>query len=186
MRTFLAWASLLLLGSSCGYTLQTSHSPLTEKEGIAKIYIRPIVNNTYKVGVENTVFNALLKNIIRHRRVTVVGKASEADAVLEGSVTVAQYTGFAYSGATGRTLSSQYNAILGCAFNLRRTHPEPGQKGLLWTGGFSRSKPFVSAVQVGVRGETTALLNESEFDRVLADLASGMVAEVHESMLAMF
>src|SRR3954469_13362385 len=84
---------LLFLGSSCGYTLQTSHSPLREKEGVEKIYIRPLLNNTFKVGVENAVFNALLKNIVAHRRVVIVGRPEEADAILEGTVNIAQYSG---------------------------------------------------------------------------------------------
>src|SRR4051794_11766892 len=84
---------ILLFSSSCGYTLQNSHSPLSDQEGIQKIYLRPLLNNTYKVGVENAVFNALLKNIVSHRRVSIVGRPEEADAILDGSVTVAQYTG---------------------------------------------------------------------------------------------
>jgi hypothetical protein len=179
---------LLLVFSSCGYTLQNSRSPLGEKEGIRKIYIHPLVNNTYKVGVENAVFNALLKNLVAHRRVSIVGRPEEADGILEGTVTSAQYTGYAATaiGQPQRTVTSQYNATLACVFSLSRRNPLPNQKPVLWTGGFQRSKPFASAVQVGVRGETTAPLNESEFDRVLAELATGMVAEVHESMLAMF
>jgi len=178
--------ALLLSGSGCGYTLQNSHSPLSEKEGVQKIYIKPIVNNTYKVGVENAVFNALLKNIVAHRRVSVVGRADEADAVLEGTVTVAQYSFIAGTVVAGRGVSSQYNATLACNFRLLRQNPGPKQRAVLWSGGFSRSEPFASSVQAGTRGETTAPLNESEFDRALEDLALGMVAEVHESMLAMF
>src|ERR1051325_123355 len=92
---------ILILGSSCGYTLQTSQSPLSEKEGIRKIYIKPLVNNTYKVGVENMVFNALLKNIVSHRRVSVVGRPEEADAILEGTVGVARYSFLAGNTAPG-------------------------------------------------------------------------------------
>ena len=188
-------AALALAGGigGCGYTLQNSRSPLSDKEGIKRIYIRPFVNNTYKVGVENLVFNALLKNLVAHRRIAIVGKPDEADAVLEGTVTVAQYIYLAGTQVTipgpngfSRTVTSQYNATLGCTFSLTRRNPAPGQKVVLWNGGFSRSRPFASAVQAGVRGETTAPLNESEFDRALFDIANFMVSEVHESMLAMF
>jgi hypothetical protein len=177
---------ILLTTTGCGYTLQNSHSPLSEKEGIQKVYLRPLLNNTFKVGVENAVFNALLKTIVAHRRVSVVSRPEEADAILEGTVNVAQYSGMAATAILGRTVTSQYNAILNCSFKLNRRNPGPRQKQLLWSGAFQRTKPFASAVQAGVRGETTAPLNESEFDRVLSDLATGMVGEVHESMLAMF
>jgi hypothetical protein len=156
------------------------------QEGIRKIYIRPLVNNSYKVGVENIVFNALLKTLVEHRRVTIVNKPEEADAVLEGTVQTAQYIGFAPTVLQNRQVTSQYSASLNCNFKLTRQNPGPKQKVVLWTGGFSRAKNFASAVQADVRGQTTALINESEFDRTLNDLATGMVAEVHESMLAMF
>lgn len=177
---------LLLLCSSCGYILQNSKSPLSETEGIRKIYIKPIVNNTYKVGVENAVFNDLLQNIVAHRRVSIVGRADEADGILEGTVTIAQYNILAATVVAGRGVSSQYTATLACSFVLLRPSPGPKQRKIIWSGGFQRSEPFASSVQAGTRGETTAPLNESEFDRVLQDLATGMVAEVHESMLAMF
>jgi hypothetical protein len=56
----------------------------------------------------------------------------------------------------------------------------------LWSGGFSKSKPFPANNQLGVFGTTSALINESEFDRVLRDLAEGIAADMHESMLAGF
>ena len=40
--------------------------------------------------------------------------------------------------------------------------------------------------QLGVIGNTSALINDSEFERSLADLAASMMGDLHESMLAMF
>jgi hypothetical protein len=180
-------ALLITVASGCGYTFQNSRSPLSEREGIQKVYVRPFLNNSYKVGVENLVFNALQRELVQHRRIEIVSNPDAADAILTGSVNMAQYDGIAYTGAIAdRNISSQYSATLACAFQLERKTPIPGRKTILWTGGFSRVRPFGSAAQAGVRGQTTATINESEFERTLSDLAHAMMPEVHESMLAMF
>ena len=189
MRRLLIFG-LSWVASGCGYTLQSSHSPLLEQEGIHRIFISPMVNNTYKTGVENVVYNALLRTVTAHARVSLVSSPEQADAVLNGAVTLAETSMAATSpftvGGQDRYYSSQYNAHLACTFNLLRRNPSPRQKGTVWKGAFDRVKPFVSAVHTGTRGETTALINDSEFDHSLLDLADSMVGDVHESMLAMF
>lgn len=206
---FRSIAKRLLLGSliatlglsGCGYSFQTSKSPLSEKEGIQKIYVMSLVNNTYKAGVENAIYNALVRTISVHRRVKLVNRESEADAILKGNVTEADYSMSAPTSAQNLTpaksldqydkranvlVATEYTAALVCSFSLVRTHPSPGQRDVLWSSAFSRTKPFASANQLGTVGDTSALINESEFDRALSDLADSMMADVHESMLAMF
>ncbi|MEK6579060.1 MAG: hypothetical protein AABZ55_07515, partial [Bdellovibrionota bacterium] len=80
----------------------------------------------------------------------------------------------------------EYQAALTCQFDLQRTVIAPGKKPVIWTGGFSRSKPYPGSNQLGPPGTTSALINESEFERALSDLAENMMEDVHESMLAMF
>lgn len=181
-------SSAALFSTGCGYHLQTSENPLSTKEGVRKIYIAPLINNTYKTGVENTVYNALLRTMTAHRRVLVVSDPEAADAVLAGTVTVATVFSVAASGSfpRGVPISSQYNATLACAFNLIRRNPRPGQRGLIWTWDNTRSKPFASAAQTNARNETTALINDSEFDEALSEVAIAMMEDVHESMLALF
>src|SRR5579885_3492945 len=87
----LSAASILCLVSGCGYTLQNSHSELADKEGVRKIYVMPLVNNTYKPGVENTIYNALVQTLSVHRRVRLVNREDQADAVLKGNVTEADF-----------------------------------------------------------------------------------------------
>jgi hypothetical protein len=176
----------LLALSSCGYTLQTSRSQLVDKEGIRRIYVSPLVNNTYKVGVENIVYNELLRKLAQHRMVQLVQSQADADAVVDGIVYNASYVESGRTNFGSRTIASQYRAILGVNFVLRRAKHEPGKKMQIWSGSVAREGRFASAFQAGVRGETTALINESEFERTLGDLARGMMSEVHESMLAMF
>jgi hypothetical protein len=197
----LGLSCILLIGMvGCGYGFQGSQSELLTKEGILTIYIAPIVNDSYKVGVENLVYNNIIRTIVSHRRVKVATSPNEADAILSGNVTGATYWGTA--GALVSSLkpqdvavtlptkdyivSTEYTAVLYCTFALNRRAPRPGQKPLIWTSSFTRSKPFPAANQVDVPGTTSALINESEFDRALFDLARSMMDDVHEAMLAMF
>src|SRR4051812_2105420 len=79
-------ALLTLTLSGCGYTLQTSRSPLVDREKISTVYVAPVVNGTLRVGVENMVYNALIKNMSAHKALHLVSKEEEADAVLRSSI----------------------------------------------------------------------------------------------------
>lgn len=196
-------ATLLQLGSGagCGYSLQNSKNPLLEKEGILSVYVAPVRNDTFKPGVENVVYNQLIRVISSHRRVVLKSRAEEADAVLSGRVisAVASPTGSTTAdkifpsdrlpqlkGSSDISVATEYSANLNCQFTLNRVQARPGKSPTLWSAGFSRSKTFPSANGLDVFGTTTALTNESEFDRALSDLAEGMMGDLHESMLAMF
>lgn len=212
-----AAAGISLLGgvalthSSCGYSLQRSNSPHLARRGIRKVYVAPVVNNTYKAGVENLVYNALLKAIASGGGVRLVSDKDEADAILTGTVTTAQYALASSTsakdlnpkntGPSDRQVATLYQASLGCAFALERTRlPKPPKKlpaGVtpesaadfakhIWSSSFGRSKNFSANTQLGVLGTTAALINDSEFDRALHDLAESMMGDVHESMTALF
>jgi hypothetical protein len=83
-------------------------------------------------------------------------------------------------------VATEFQALLNCSFKLVLTHPAPDKKSDLWSSTFSRAKTFPANNQLGNFGTTSSLINESEFDRALADMARNMMADVHESMLAMF
>ena len=205
----------------CGYTFQNSKNPLLAKEGIRKVYVSPIINNTFKVGIENTVFNELIRTLNSQKRITIVREKSEADAILTGTIIVASYvtTGSASVGSlspagVGASLptatypiATQYTSTLTCSFALTGVNAppptfapskkkassstkkvEPGKRNrpYQWASIFSRTKPFPGSNQLDVPGTTSPLINDSEFERALSDIAHSMMTDVHESMLAMF
>jgi hypothetical protein len=192
--------SVAIALSGCGYALQNSHSPLADKEGVHRIYVKPLVNNSYKAGVENLVYNTLLRTISAGRRVELVSSPEEADAVLVGTIDTAMSSVVAT--ATGNTLNafpsaagneylnnnvaSIYSATLSCTFTLNRSQTLPGKRQRIWNSAFSRVEFFPASNQLGSYGTTSPLINDSEFDRALGDLARSMMGDVHESMLAMF
>jgi hypothetical protein len=188
--------------TACGYTFQNAKNPLLEKEGIHKVYIEPITNESYKAGIENTVYNSLVRAIFSHHKVTLVSNRADADAILSGSVLTANYgmnIQAAVAGLNPKDLAERlklpsrefavaqdYMATLGCSFSLVRAVPHRKKRTGLWASSFSRTKPFPGANQIDVPGTTSALINESEFERTLSELAKSMMDDVHESMLAMF
>jgi hypothetical protein len=67
-----------------------------------------------------------------------------------------------------------------------RRNPPPGKRSIIWTGTFTRSKPFQTTFLNDFAGTTVALINDSEFDRILSELAVRVSEDMHESMLGMF
>lgn len=190
---------VMVLATGCGYGFYKSRSPWLESEGIHSIYLRPIRNGTYKPGVENTVYNALLHVLLTHQKIRIVSHEEEADAILSGTVDSASYGVSLTKGAKdlekgdrlkesfqGVNVATVYTASLGCSFSLVRRNPVPGKSPNLWSGGFGRSKPFPATNQLDVVGTTSALINETEFDRALGDLAKLILADMHEDMLSQF
>ncbi len=188
---------LLLFGaSSCGYTLQNTKTNSLREEGVTRIYVAPVKNLSYKQGVENLFFNELTQILLAGKRVTLVDRPDFADAVLEATVTGANYTTTASTAAEsifpatiaaieGFTVATEYQANVSCGFNLVRRKNGVATESI-WNSSFSRSRRFAGNNQKIEYGTTSALINESEFDRALREVAHGMMQDVHEAMVARF
>lgn len=192
-----SWA-LLFLFSGCGYTLQNSSSPLLEKEGIRRVYVSPFRNDSFNLGIENVLYNAIVRKLASRGRVEVVSQREAADAVLQGVIGSADMSvlhdiqASQLQGGKGLGIpdyvrvASTYQAGLVCSFTLVRRNPPPRGQAVLWSGNFAKHQPFPASTAAGVYGTTSTLINDSELDRVLGDLANRMASDVHDSMLAMF
>ncbi len=201
MRGFLLISSLaaLLFQSACGYSLYNSKNPnarVLDEQGIRKIYVKPLVNNTYKPGVENVVYNELVKSLNSFRRIQLVTDEKEADAVLSGTVGSADYAPAASApfsnlyplgrGSTNREAAIRYTANLNCGFTLAKRNPGGGMGTQIWSGSLSRVRDFPGNNQIGMYGATSPLINDSEFDRALKEMAQSMMGDLNEYMLNRF
>jgi hypothetical protein len=184
-------AVLLLAFAGCGYSFQRGgDAGELARRGVRRIYIAPLENRSYKAGADHVVYNELLRALASFGRARLVQSPAEADAILRGTVVDARYVSSAATyarnvfprglGSGDVPVASEYTARLTCAFRLER------QQKTLWSASFDRSRPFVANNQLGAFGTTSALINESEFDRALREMAESMMADVNESMLAMF
>ena len=200
LTPLLAFFCVGLLGPGCsGYQFQNSTNQLEEKYHVTRVYVAPIKNSTYKPGVENLLYNEMLREIAAHRKLTLVFKQEEADAVLSGTVSNAQST--RSSSTTADQLfpqtskypwipqvsksiqaATEYVASLSCSFELTRNRDTKK----IWSASLNRSKAFPANNQIGTFGTTSSIINETEFDRALGEMARSMMADVHESMVSTF
>lgn len=193
--------TVLVLLQGCGYGFQSSKSSSLRKEGVETVYVAPFTNNTYKPGVENLVYNSLVRGLSGYGRVKIVQSRALADAVLEGAVSTASFGSIASSYVSsmkpdgvggnlptaGFSVAGAYQANLACSFSLNRTRiRKKGQSAQVWAASFSRTLSFAGANQLDVPGTTSSLINDSEFDRALTDMAKAMMDDVNNSMVAMF
>lgn len=193
----------LFMASSCGYTLQNSKSNELEKIGISRVYIAPLKNNSFTPGVENILYNELVQILTAGRRVKVVSKPEEADAKFEGIITAAKYASSASTSSdqiypprtsnastvpavTQLIIATEYQAVLECQFKLTKLKADGVATKDAWGSTFSRAKRFAANNQKFQFGTTSALINESEFDRAIREMSHSMMLDVHESMLARF
>jgi hypothetical protein len=183
------------LASGCGYTLQNSKNSSLREIGVEKIYVRPVKNKTYKAGVENLFYNELIQIMLAGKRVKIVDRPEIADAILEGVVNQAGYAASVTTPASAIfpstvsaieiTVATEYQASVSATFLLRRqTNGFPTS--MIWSSSFSRARRFAGNNQKLEYGSTSALINESEFERALQEVAHGMMQDVHEAMLARF
>ena len=177
--------------SSCGYTLRGDHRPFFEDYGLKTLYIMPVKNDSYRAGVEIMLYNTIRKRFAQGGYVRIVDNQSNADATLAATVTSAasgpqaivradQFAPIG-TGPSDVQVASSYSVSLGVSFALLNHHGVG-----LWRSGFLRSKSVQAATYFGVLGSTSALINESEFERALGDLAVSIVTDAEESMNARF
>ena len=189
---------LSLISSSCGYNLRGNTRPFFERNQIHTLYVEPVKNNSYKAGVDITVYNALRKRIALGGYVQIIDQEPGADATFSSTVNDASYSPFAI--ANGQDIQSgdpqrpthpelsnilvakSYNVTLRVQFKLQTHHPEKR----VYYDEISRAKTFPGTVYLGQLGDTTALINESDFERMLSDLAASVVTDAEESVNTLF
>ena len=59
-------------------------------------------------------------------------------------------------------------------------------KKVLWFDTFLRQKSFSASTYLGALGTTSALINESDYERTLGELSLGIVMDAEESMNSIF
>lgn len=189
--------------TGCGYGIRRPGTNLlSEKEGIHKIYVAPFNNQSLKPGVENVVFNQVSRVLASSAQIQIVSFEKDADAVLKGVVESASYASAGGAPVQSlkpekmgegsfiatRNVATQYAANLSASFILTRRVAVSKTKGPgnIWSGGFSRGKNFQANNQLGMFGTTNALINDSNFDRSLSEIAISMAYDLQESLFSQF
>ena len=190
----------LALGlQSCGYHFRSEKTSQLAADGVERIYIKGIRNETYKPGIEQFLIDGLTKSLVTSGSVRLVQDPSSADAILEGVVKDARYymttpttteAGIAPKSiiVPSAVIAAEYEAILSCTFTLWRTsvNIDPHKEKPLFDQRFTNTKRFPGSNQKASYGTTSSLINESEFTRALGELTTNMMRDVQEALVSRF
>lgn len=179
---------LLLLVPACGYTLRGNSRVFFENHKIRTLYVAPVRNNSFKAGIEIQIYNSLRKRVAQGGYVRIVDSRDVADAVLNATVLNAGYSPAGItttdqiapigSGPKNVQIASEYSVNLSIGFQL----VEIKSNKALWADSVTRTKSFSASTYLGALGTTSALINESDFERSLSELSTGIVMDAEESM----
>ena len=184
---------LVLMLSSCGYHMRGEERPFFKIHNINTLYVYPVKNNSYKAGVEITVYNALRKRFSQGGYLRLVDKPELADAQIAATVSEATYTPLAITtadkiattnsvpGPGSVQIASSYQVNLSVQFVLNDQKNKS-----LWSDVVAKSKSFAASNYLGTLGSTSALINEGEFERTLNDLSVGIATDAEESINTLF
>ncbi len=190
----LSWRfmAICLVFSGCGYTLRGNSRVFFDQNGIRTLYVAPVRNDSYKAGVEITVYNAIRKRIAQGGYVRIVDQRSLADGEIRATVLTATYSPAGITtadqlapvqtGPSNIQIASAYNVNLSISFEMEVLR----NKKILWRDSLARQKSFSASTYLGALGTTSALINESDFERTLGELSSGIVMDAEESMNSIF
>jgi hypothetical protein len=178
------FAIAIFISNGCAYRLQGAHNPLREL-GIQKIYVEGFRNATYRPGIEHLFTTAMIREIGRAKAFELVNEASQADAILTGTITGADSspgsTKQIQIGSSAVDVAAEYNASVVCAVELHDR-----RKRLVFSQSVSGSKIHPGSAQKGDAGATAPLINDSEQRLAIQFLASQMMASVYQRMIDTF
>jgi hypothetical protein len=183
---------LFAIQTGCGYTLRGNTRAFFDQHQIRTLYVNPVKNNSYKGGVEITVYNALRKRIAQGGYVRIVDNPNQADAQISSTVLDASYVPSGITttdqiapvqtGPSNIQIASGYNVSLKISFELYQFK----EKKKVWSDTLLRQKTFSASTYLGALGTTSALINESDFERSISELAVSVVTDAEESINSIF
>jgi len=193
LNRFFAILSVSLMVTSCGYHMRGEERPFFKNHDLKTLFVYPVQNNSYKAGVEITVYNALRKRFSQGGYIKLVDLPELADASISAVVNEASYSPLAITtadkianvgsnpGPNTVQIASSYQVILKVQFTL-----SDKSKKSLWGDMITRNKSFAASNYLGSLGSTSALINEGEFERTLNDLSVSISTDAEESINSIF
>lgn len=159
----------LLVGTGCGYRFGGERfGPSPEIRSIA---IPTFINETYEAGIETIVTNALLRELIKDRRVKIVGE-DEADAIMEGTVRSFSTSSVAYD-PTGVVLEYRTWVVLDVLLKRNK------KAGVLWSKrGLTESDVY--------RVSSDVLFTEAEKERAIRKIAEEFAKRIRRRLFEGF
>jgi hypothetical protein len=186
-------AICLLQLAGCGYQWQRKSTAWSNR-GVHRVFVRSLLNNTLISGVEVPFSSALLREFARGERIGLVTDENAADALVTGIVNVvssqpnSQTTVDVISNQpaakslTDFVIASDY--LVTATVTVRLERPKTGE--VLWTQTFTQAKIYPGGNRFGQEGSTSSLINSSQEQLALSDIAQIIASDAYDTMLEAF
>lgn len=170
-RALLAGAASAL-AAGCGYALQGRG--ITTDPSIKRIGVPLFKDQSNKPGLDARVTQAVMEELLKRGRFTVVRDSTGVDAVVEGEITAWNVVPVNFSGSTGTTQATRYAISLTASVVYRKV----GQKEPLWA-----NDAFVQRDEydMGEDAQNYFDREEQSVERLSAAFARSLVAAMLEA-----
>jgi hypothetical protein len=170
-RSLLA-AAAGALASACGYSLQGRG--ITTDPTIKRIGVPLFKDRSGKPGLDARVTQAVMEELLKRGRFTVVRDAANVDAVVEGEIQSWNVLPVGFSAESGITQASRYSISLTAKVVYRKV----GQKEPIWSNdAFSQRDEY----DMGENASTYFDREEQTIERLSAAFARSLVAAMLEA-----
>jgi len=160
------------VATGCGYSLQGRG--ITTDASVKRIGVPLFQDRTGKQGLAAHVTQAVMAELLKRGRFTVVRDAANVDAVVEGDITAFTVVPVNFSSDTGLTQATRYAIALTAAVVYRKI----GQAEPLWShDGFSQRDEY----DMGQQSETYFDREEQSIERLSTAFARSLVAAMLEA-----
>ena len=160
------------LASACGYALQGRG--ITTDPSIKRIGVPLFKDRSGKLGLDARVTQAVMEELLKRGRFTVVREATNVDAVVEGEIQSWNVLPVSFSGDPGSTQASRYAISLTASVVYRKI----GQKEPIWSNdAFSQRDEY----DVGENASTYFDREGQSIERLAASFARSLVAAMLEA-----
>ncbi|HSD30184.1 MAG TPA: LPS assembly lipoprotein LptE [Vicinamibacteria bacterium] len=170
-RSLLA-AAAGALASACGYSLQGRG--ITTDPSIKRIGVPLFKDRSGKAGLDARVTQAVMEELLKRGRFTVVREATNVDAVVEGEIQSWTVLPVGFSAESGVTQASRYSISLTAKVVYRKI----GQMEPIWSNdAFSQRDEY----DMGQEASTYFDREEQTIERLSAAFARNLVAAMLEA-----
>ena len=171
-RRELLAAAGVALASGCGYALQGRG--ITTDPSIRRIGVPLFKDRTGKIGLDQRVTQAVMEELLKRGRFTVVRDTTGVDAVVEGEIVAYNALPVNYSSDTGTTQATRYSISIVASVVYRKV----GQKDPLWANdAFSQRDEY----DMGQDPSSYFDREEQSIERLSAGFARSLVAAMLEA-----
>lgn len=185
---------------SCSYKFQSAVNPWQE-HSIKTVYINIITNNSLRSGEEVHFTSAFVKTFSRGNKLKVVNDSKSADLVVNAAIeniasTISSSTNvptltqdkIASQTLSDMVVATEYAATATVSVQLTKgeNNHNPKVPAVLLVQNFTRQKIYPANTQFGLPGTTSVLINDSQFQMALNEIATGISADAYDTMLEYF